>query len=95
VRFIASRGPSSLILDLSAVEELNFSSRFALKIGRRKAAIPARMSRFVVAPQQKVYEFCRSVEALRASTAAPISVVREIGVAFARFGVARADFCPA
>jgi hypothetical protein len=53
------------------------------------------MLRFVVAPQENIYEFCRTVAALRASTAAPINVVREIGVAFAQFGVSRADFCRA
>ena len=92
VRFIASRGPCSLILDLSRVEHCNISSKFAFAIATRKSAIPPSMSRLVVAPQPQVYEVCRSVEHLRSSTPAPIIVVRQTGDAFAHFAVSRSDF---
>ena len=92
VRFVEARGPCSMILDLSAVANFGISPKFATIVGMRKSAVPPGMSRFVVAPQDNVYEICSRVEHLRSSTAAPINLVRHIDQAFAHFGVTRSDF---
>jgi hypothetical protein len=92
VLFIASRGPCSGIMDLSAVEDYRISPRFVSLVGTRKSVVPQGMSRFVVAPQEKVYDMWRTVELMRSSTEAPITVVRHIDHAFAHFGVTRSDF---
>ena len=92
VRLVESLGPCSMILDLSAVEDFHISPKFASIVGSRKSAVPAGMSRFVVAPRENVYEVWRKIEIVRSSTAAPITVVRHIDQAFAHFGVTGSDF---
>jgi hypothetical protein len=92
VRFISSRGPCSMILDLSAVEDFKLSFKFASTVARRKPAVPIGMSRFIVAPQPEVYSIWHSVELMRSSTRVPITVLRNLDEALARLGVSRSEF---
>jgi hypothetical protein len=91
-RFICSRGPCSMIFDLSAVEEFNISAKFTSTVARRKPAIPPGMSRLVVAPQERIYDLWHSVEVLRSPTTAPFRLVARMEEALAHFHVSRWAF---
>ncbi len=87
-----TEGPASIILDLTGVEHLTMSSKFARSIGGMEPAVPVGMARYVVAPQPVLFGLSRMVQTLRSLTNAPIEVVRSLGEAYAAFGVAGHDF---
>jgi|SRR6185312_6741520 hypothetical protein len=91
-RFVAARGPVSLILDLSSVEHFDISVDFARVISVMKPAIPYDMARYVVAPQPLVYGVCRMVQTLRSTTRGQIEVTRKIDEAYADLKVQASDF---
>jgi hypothetical protein len=93
-RFVAARGPYSLIVDFSPVEDFGLSSKFVREIGAMTPASPAGMARIVVAPQPAVYGVSRIVETLRAETVAAIKVVRTLAEAYASFVASDSDFVP-
>jgi hypothetical protein len=94
-RYQHTEGPASMILDLTGVEHLTMSSKFARSIGGMEPAVPVGMARYVVAPQPVLFGLGRMVQTLRSLTHAPIEVVRSLGEAYAAFGVASHDFLQA
>jgi hypothetical protein len=91
-RVIASRGPSSVILDTSAVEDFTLSAKFLRNIVDMTPAIPAGKLRVVVAPQAVTYGAARLVQTLRSTTPAPVVVVHTLDEAYAVVGAVAADF---
>jgi hypothetical protein len=92
--FVAARGPYSLIVDFSLVEDFGLSNKLVREIADMTPASPAGMGRVVVAPQPAAYGVSRIVETLRSETVAAIKVVRTIAEAYAGFGASAADFAP-
>jgi hypothetical protein len=93
-RFVVARGPYSLIVDFSLVEDFGLSNKFVREIADMTPASPAGMARIVVAPQPAAYGVSRIVETLRSETVAAIKVVRTLAEAYAGFGASASDFVP-
>jgi hypothetical protein len=91
-RVIASRGPSSVILDMSAVDDFALSAKFLRDIVDMSPAVPEGKLRVVVAPQAVTYGAARLVQTLRSTTPAPVIVVRSLDDGFAAVGAVAADF---
>ena len=91
-RIVATRGPLSAILDLTAVLDFEISSADAREIAAMHPAIPRGMACVGVAPQPIIYGTARMVETLRATTTALVKVVRTLEEAVACFGVAPLAF---
>lgn len=92
--FIATHGPCSSIVDFSAVERFELSTKFARRIGEMRPAIPKGMQRVVVAPQPAIFGTARVVSALRDGTGGEVMVVKTMAEGLAVFGLRTPVFVP-
>jgi hypothetical protein len=93
-RFMATAGPCSAIVDLSAVERFDLTTQFAREIGKMRPAIPVGMKRVVVAPQPAIYGTARLVATLREGTGGELILTQSIAEACARLGIESPEFAP-
>ena len=93
-QFMATHGPHSGIVDLSAIEKVCVRTDFVWYIAAKPSAIPDGMARILVAPRPDVYGLSRMFQILRDNRGAYQEVVRTLKEAFELLGLESPHFRP-
>ncbi|HEY7610281.1 MAG TPA: hypothetical protein VIF14_13690 [Alphaproteobacteria bacterium] len=92
-RFVAKEGPCPAILDLSAVDRAEVSSRFIADLAESGPTIPGE-TRVLVAPKPEIFGLSRMYELQQNRTAGPTLVVHTLAEAYEALGVRDLDLEP-
>ena len=91
-RFVSSKGPCSVLGDLSTIENVDVPGDFVRSLAWMPTVIPPGLQRVVVAPRSDVYGLSRMFQLYRDKMSSDVHVVRTLEEAYSLLGLESPEF---
>jgi len=91
-RFVSSKGPCSVLADLSTIENVDVPGDFVRSLAWMPTVIPPGLQRVVVAPRSDVYGLSRMFQLYRDKMSSDVHVVRTLEEAYSLLGLESPEF---